>query len=135
MPNMRAKNEQSWALYPSLHQDVRRLLLQDIRGGRLGGFLLQRQMHPLVPAVLLRLARRDALDLDPQPEPPHGQFTEPVERMGGREGHAVAVRMRSGKPTAWKVRSNTVNAKVSCVVPSASHVSRYRLAKSVMVSG
>ncbi|KAK4090521.1 hypothetical protein Purlil1_5193 [Purpureocillium lilacinum] len=30
MPNMRAKNEQSWALYPSLHQDVRRLLLQDM---------------------------------------------------------------------------------------------------------
>jgi hypothetical protein len=30
-----------------------RLLLQDVRRGRLGRFLLERQVHPLVPAVLL----------------------------------------------------------------------------------
>ncbi len=34
-----------------------RLLLQDVGGGRLGRFLLQRQVHPLVPAVLLGMAR------------------------------------------------------------------------------
>jgi hypothetical protein len=33
------------------------------------------------------------------------------------------------------VRSNTVKANVSWVVNSASHVGRYRLAKSVIVSG
>ena len=33
-----------------------RLLLPHVAGRRLGGFLLQGQMHPLVPAVLLRLA-------------------------------------------------------------------------------
>lgn len=29
------------------------LLLQEVGGGRLGGLLLEREMHPLVPAVLL----------------------------------------------------------------------------------
>ncbi len=33
-----------------------RLLLQDVRGGRLGGIQLERQVHPLVPTVLLGLA-------------------------------------------------------------------------------
>ena len=33
------------------------LLLQDIGGGRLGRFGLQRQMHALVAAVLLGMAR------------------------------------------------------------------------------
>ena len=41
------------------------LLLQEVEGGRLGGFLLERQMHALVSAVLLRMARLDALDVDP----------------------------------------------------------------------
>jgi hypothetical protein len=47
-----------------------RLLLQDVRRGRLGGLRLQRQMHPLMPAILLRMAGLDALDLDPETEPP-----------------------------------------------------------------
>ena len=34
-----------------------RLLLQHVGGGGLGGFLLQRQMHALVAAVLLRDGR------------------------------------------------------------------------------
>jgi hypothetical protein len=34
-----------------------RLLPQDIGRGRLGRLLLQREMHPLVSSVLLRMAR------------------------------------------------------------------------------
>ena len=40
------------------------LLLQNVAGGGLGGFLLQREMHPLVSAVLFWMPRFDSLDLD-----------------------------------------------------------------------
>jgi hypothetical protein len=43
------------------------LLLQHVRGGRLRRLALQREMHPLVPAVLLGVPRRDALDLTVEP--------------------------------------------------------------------
>ncbi len=66
-----------------------RLLLQDVGRGGFGRFLLQRQMHPLVPAVLLGMAGLAPLDLNAEPQPPHGQFAQPVERVRGREGHAV----------------------------------------------
>jgi hypothetical protein len=36
-------------------------------------------VHPLVPAVLFRMARFDALDLDAQAQPPDRQLAEPVE--------------------------------------------------------
>src|SRR5256885_5834456 len=50
-----------------------RSLLQEVLGGRLGGLLLERQMHALMAAVLLRVAPLDAFDVDPQPQPPHRQ--------------------------------------------------------------
>ena len=43
-----------------------RLLLEEVVGGRLGGFLLERQMHALMAAVLLRMPGSDPLDLDPE---------------------------------------------------------------------
>jgi hypothetical protein len=46
-----------------------RLLLQHVRGGWLGGVFLQREVHALVAAVLLRVAGLDPLELDAQREP------------------------------------------------------------------
>ena len=40
------------------------LLLQQVAGGGLGGFLLERQMNALMAAVLLWVTRFDALDVD-----------------------------------------------------------------------
>ena len=47
-----------------------RLLLQHVGCGRFRGLRLEGQVHPLMPAVLLGMARRDALDLDAQAQPP-----------------------------------------------------------------
>ena len=41
-----------------------RLLLEHVRRGGFRRLPLQRQVHPLVPAVLLRMARLDPLDLE-----------------------------------------------------------------------
>ena len=40
------------------------LLLQEVEGSRLGGFLLERQVHALVAAVLLGMTGLDALQAD-----------------------------------------------------------------------
>ena len=40
------------------------LLLQEVEGCGLGGFLLEGQVHALVATVLLRMARLDALQAD-----------------------------------------------------------------------
>jgi len=46
------------------------LLLQQIGAGRARGFFLQRQVHALMPAVLLRMSGSDAFDGDTQAQPP-----------------------------------------------------------------
>src|SRR5947207_10580681 len=46
-------------------------------------------MHTFVPAVLLGVCRFDALDGDPQTQPPHGQFAQAEESAGAGEGHTV----------------------------------------------
>ena len=47
------------------------LLLQGVLAWRSGGFLLERQVHALVPSVLVRFAGLDVLEGDAEPEPPH----------------------------------------------------------------
>lgn len=56
--------------------------------GRPGGFCLERAMHPLVPAVLLRLARLDQLGKDAKSHPPSREAGQPRKRLCC-EGHAV----------------------------------------------
>src|SRR5439155_1453803 len=75
-----------------------RLLLEHVRLGRPRRLSLQREMHPLVPAVLLGLARLDALDANAEPQPPHRQFAQPVERMPRRKGHPVVGANRTWEP-------------------------------------
>lgn len=45
-------------------------------------------MHALVRAVLLGMAWPDAFNLNTESQPPDGQLTEPVDRMGRGERDA-----------------------------------------------
>src|SRR6516164_3137378 len=65
------------------------LLLQAVQSGRSGCFFLQREMHALVAAVLLRVARLDALDGDAEAEAPHREFGEIEEAVRTGERHAI----------------------------------------------
>ena len=110
-----------------------RLLLEHIRRGGFGGFLLQGQVHPLVPAVLLGMARLgrfalqgqvhplvpaillrmawlDPFDLNAQAEPPDGEFAQAVEGRRAKRT-PLSVRMAVGSPDTpasneqWSPRS------------------------------
>lgn len=74
-----------------------RLLLQDVGGGGSRGRRFERQMHALVSPVLLGMARGDPFESNAQPQPPHGQCAQPVERPKGGEGHAIVGPHRLGQ--------------------------------------
>ena len=92
-----------------------RLLLKKIGGGRLGGLFLQSQMHALMTPILLRMAGLDALNADPQAEPPHRELAQVEQRMCGSERHTVIAADVAGRPRSLKSRSNTVKAYSSRV--------------------
>src|SRR6185369_9004388 len=71
------------------------LLLKEVGAGRTSRFFLQRQMHAFVTAVLLWMTGLDALDGDPQPEPPHRKFRELKQSMRRSEGNSV---VRANRP-------------------------------------
>ena len=102
-----------------------RLLLQEVR--RRAGLVascLEREVHALVPPVLLGMPGANPFDRDAQPQPPDGELAQAVERMGEAKGTPLSVRMARGRPKSWKVRSKTAKAYGSRVVDSASHGSR-----------
>jgi hypothetical protein len=61
-------------------------------------------MHALVPTVLLRMPGLDALDVDPEPQPPYGELGQAEQRIGAGEGGAVIGSNRSGEPEVLESR-------------------------------
>ena len=57
------------------------LLLKDIRGRRACRVVLHGEVQALVPALLLRMSRRNPLEADAEAEPPDGQLAQPVQRV------------------------------------------------------
>jgi hypothetical protein len=64
------------------------LLLEGI-GGWPRRLLFEGAVHPFVPAVLLGMARLDALDGDAEAQPPDGELGQIEEPIGAGEGDAV----------------------------------------------
>ena len=92
-------------------------------------------MHALVTAVLLRMARFDALDRDAQAQPPHGELRDVEQRVGAGEGHAVVAANGSGQAALEEQLLEGGDGVSSRVDSSASHSSRKREAWSVTVKG
>ena len=65
------------------------LLLKEVCSGGLGGFFLQGQMHALMAAILLRMARLNALDANAEPEPPNRELAQIEQGVSGSEGNTV----------------------------------------------
>ena len=65
------------------------LLLQAILLWWSGSLLLQGQVHALVSAVLLRVARLDALDGNAEAQPPDRELAEIEQGIGTGEGNAI----------------------------------------------
>src|SRR5256885_16181497 len=63
--------------------------MKKIAGRRLGGLFLQGQMHALMAAVLLGVARLNPLDANTEPEPPDRELAQIKQGVRGSEGHAV----------------------------------------------
>src|SRR6185312_16460668 len=65
------------------------LLLKQVGAGWASGFFFERQVHALMPAVLLRMTRPDAFDADAQAKPPHREAREIEQPVGRSEGNAI----------------------------------------------
>lgn len=83
------------------------LLLEEVDGGRLGGFFLQGEMHAFVTAILLGMARLDPFDGNAQARPPHRKLAQVEQRMSGSEGHAVVAANVGGTVCAPETAAQT----------------------------
>ena len=100
------------------------LLRAAVGGRRLGGLVLERAVHALMLAILLRLSGLDELRKDAQTEPPGRQLREPAERVAGKGHTPLSVRMHRGSPYCLKSRVKTILLGVSRVPARAWHSSR-----------
>ncbi len=65
-------------------------LLAPQRGGRRPrGLLLERLVHPLVPAILLGVSGLDQFGIDAQPNPPDREATESSDGSGGERQSGI----------------------------------------------
>ncbi|MGB9069909.1 MAG: hypothetical protein WCC21_15170 [Candidatus Acidiferrales bacterium] len=81
------------------------LLLQEIQTRWFSRFFFQGQMHALMTAVLLGMARLDPFDAEP--EPPDRQFGQITQGLGGSEGTSLSLRMLAGRSRFLQSLSNT----------------------------
>jgi hypothetical protein len=66
------------------------LPLKEVGSGGECGFLLEREVHALVAAVLLRMTGANAFDANAQAQPPHREAGKVEQSVGRGEGNAAA---------------------------------------------
>jgi hypothetical protein len=77
-------------LVEDLHELIEAgLLLEEVGGGRLRGLFFQGEMHAFVAAILLRMARLDALNANAEAKPPDGKFAEVEQSIGRRKRDTI----------------------------------------------
>jgi hypothetical protein len=76
-------------LVEDLHELVEAGLLLEEVGGRFRGLFFQGEMHAFVAAILLRMARLDALNAKAEAKPPNGKFAEVEQSIGRRKRDAI----------------------------------------------
>jgi len=74
------------------------LLLEEVGGGRFRGLLFPGEMHAFVAAILLRMARLDALNANAEAKPPDGKFAEVEQSIGRRKRDAIVAADVAGTP-------------------------------------
>src|SRR5436305_6684221 len=78
------------------------LLGRPAPGRRTRRLLLQRPMHPFVPAILLRVARLNALQANSQLEPAHREARQASQRAGAGKRTAIVRPYRLRQPVLLK---------------------------------
>src|SRR5579872_1076851 len=102
------------------------LLLEEVGAGGTGGLLFEGEVHAFMPAVLLGMARFDALDADAQSQPPDRKLERLNKPLGEAKGTPLSERMARGSPRSRKRRSKAVNAGFSAFDSMASQSSSIR---------
>jgi hypothetical protein len=78
------------------------LLLKKVASSGLGSLFLQSEMHALVTAVLLRMARLDPLNADAEPQPPDRQLAQVKQSMSRSERNTVVAADVRGQAAFFK---------------------------------
>jgi len=124
-------------------ETVKACLLLGRRGGRRArGLRLERGVHALVPAILLRRAGLDPLQANAGLDPLHRQPGQAARAAGRgkrrapclRRGKLLSLRIARGRPSSPKACSTT-GCTAWVVSGTMRHSIRKRLSASVIVSG
>jgi hypothetical protein len=78
------------------------LLLKEILCSGFGGLFFQSEMHAFMAAILLWMARLDALDANAQAQPPDRELAQIKQSVSGSEGHAVIAADVGGQAALFK---------------------------------
>src|SRR5882672_8213192 len=108
-----------------------RLLLGQACRRRLGRVVLERAMHALMPAVLLRLGRLDPLRPDSKLDPPQRQCRQPARRRRGKGRSVVRADRPRQAELAERLIEDRPHMRIICTghLLAAQQIAAHRIAQ------